>query len=57
MSMDLRPRADAIMNRQLAAARALAVAMTANRRQAAVAAKIEAGDAGESSPLYLDCAL
>jgi len=39
----LRPRADAIAARQVAAARAVAVAILANRRQAAVAARIETG--------------
>jgi hypothetical protein len=51
------PRADAILTRQLAAARALALAMTANRRQVAFAAKVEAGDAGGITPSYLDFAV
>ena len=54
---DLRPRADAILARQLAAARELSTALTANRRQAAFAAKVEAGHQGKATPSYLDCAM
>jgi hypothetical protein len=56
LPLDLRPRADAILNRQLAAAQALALAMVANRRQAEMAARIEAGD-DPRRPAYLDCAV
>ena len=54
---ELRPRAERVLSRQLAAAQALAIAMTANRRQAAVAAKIETGDPGKAVPSYVDCAM
>ncbi|HYN93834.1 MAG TPA: hypothetical protein VES42_08290 [Pilimelia sp.] len=58
LPQELRPRADAILTRQLEAAQALATAMTANRRQAAFAARIEAGgDAGRATPSYIDCAM
>ncbi|NJC66353.1 hypothetical protein HC028_17845 [Planosporangium flavigriseum] len=56
LPLDLRPRADAILNRQLAAAQALALAMVANRRQSEMAARIEAGDEPRR-PAYLDCAI
>lgn len=57
LPLDLRPRADAILSRQLTAARALAAAMTANRRQAAFAARVESGYAGKNPPSYVDCAM
>jgi hypothetical protein len=56
LPLDLRPRADAILQRQLAAATDLARALVQTRRQAAAAARIDTGrDAGR--PVYLDCAL
>jgi hypothetical protein len=57
LPLDLRPRADGILARQLAAAQGLATAMTTNRRQAAFAAKVEAGDIGKTPPSYVDCAM
>jgi hypothetical protein len=57
LPLDLRPRADGILGRQLSGAQRLAVAMTANRRQAAAAARIEVGDAGKATPSYVDCAM
>lgn len=57
LPLDLRPRADEILARQIAAARELAAAMAANRRQAALASRIEVGTAGKHIPSYVDCAL
>ncbi|GGK18255.1 hypothetical protein GCM10010124_08520 [Pilimelia terevasa] len=57
LPLDLRPRADAILQRQIAAAQALTLAMTANRRQAAFAAKVENGSPGKTPPSYVDQAL
>lgn len=55
---ELRPRADAILARQLDAARAVAVAMTNNRQQAMLAARIEAGrQATPLRPAYVDRAM
>ena len=54
LPLDLRPRADSILTRQLAAAKAAAVAITANRRQTAFAAKVEVGTAGKAIPSYVD---
>jgi hypothetical protein len=57
LPVDLRPRADAILARQLAAAQAVSIALTANRRQAEAAARIEAGSKSEPlRPAYIDCA-
>ncbi len=57
LPLDLRPRADAILARQLAAARSITVALAANRRQAALAARVEAGYHGAARPAYVDCAM
>ncbi|GGJ82567.1 hypothetical protein GCM10010123_10280 [Pilimelia anulata] len=54
---ELRPRAEAILRRQLAAAQALTGTMTANRRQAAFAARVENGNPGKTPPTYVDQAL
>lgn len=54
---ELRPRADDILARQLAAAHAAASAITANRQQTAFAARVEVGTAGKSVPSYVDCAM
>jgi hypothetical protein len=57
LPLDLRPRADAILNRQLTAARDIALALGANRRHAAFAAKVEGGSDGGPRPSYVDCAM
>jgi hypothetical protein len=54
---DLRPRADLILARQLEAAQALSLAITANRQQKAFAARVEVGTPGKAVPSYVDCAL
>jgi hypothetical protein len=54
LPLDLRPRADSILTRQLEAAKAAAMAITANRRQSAFAAKVEVGMAGKAIPSYVD---
>jgi hypothetical protein len=56
LPLDLRPRADGILARQLEAARAVATAMTANRRQTAFATRVEVGAQGRRVPIYIDCA-
>ncbi|GAA3448078.1 hypothetical protein [Planomonospora venezuelensis] len=56
LPLDLRPRADAILARQLAAAQALAMAMAGNRRQAAMLARVETGSSGTPRPAYISCA-
>jgi hypothetical protein len=57
LPLDLRPRADCILARQLAAAQAAAMAITANRRQTAFAARVEVGTPGKGVPSYIDCAM
>jgi hypothetical protein len=57
LPVDLKKRADDILARQLAAARASAAAMTTNRRQQAFADRVEVGKAGKSVPSYLDRAV
>lgn len=57
LPLELRPRADAILARQIAAAQALTQAITTNRRQAAFAARVEVGSAGKATPSYVDCAM
>ena len=57
LPLDLRPRADGILSRQLAAANAITVALATNRRQAAVAARIETGGDTAPRPSYVDCAM
>jgi hypothetical protein len=57
LPLDLRPRADGILARQLAAAHTITVALATNRRQAAVAARIETGGAAATRPAYVDCAM
>jgi hypothetical protein len=55
LPLDLKPRADRILARQIAAAQAVSMAIIGNRRQTAFAAKIEVGTAGKAIPSYLDC--
>ncbi len=57
LPLDLRPRADGILARQLAAAEAATMAITANRRQTAFAARVEVGTGGKALPSYVDCAM
>ena len=57
LPLDLRPRADCILARQLAAARAAAMAITANRRQTEFASRVEVGTPGKAVPSYIDCAM
>ena len=55
LPLDLRPRADAILGRQLAATQTISVALSANRRQAELLARVESG-AAPARPAYVDCA-
>jgi hypothetical protein len=56
LPLDLRPRADAILGRQLAVSEELARTLTTNRRQAALLGRMEGGTAA-SRPAYVDCAM
>jgi hypothetical protein len=57
LPLDLRPRADAILARQISTAEQITRALATNRRQAAVTARIETGSAPASRPSYIDCAM
>jgi hypothetical protein len=56
LPLDLRPRADAILGRQLAAGAAITRALVTNRRQAALLNRVEGGPAARR-PAYVDCAM
>ncbi len=55
LPLELRPRADAILGRQIAATQAVSVALSANRRQAELLTRVESG-ATPYRPAYVDCA-
>jgi hypothetical protein len=55
LPVDLRAQAEAVLARQLAAAAAAEQLLAANRRQAAMLARIETGVAGAPRPAYVDC--
>jgi hypothetical protein len=55
LPLDLRPRADAILTRQLAVAEAVAGALVTNRRQAALLGRMKSGP--QARPAYVDCAM
>jgi hypothetical protein len=57
LPLELRPRADHILSRQIAAAQAVAMAITTNRRQTAFAARVEVGTVGKMPPSYVDYAM
>jgi hypothetical protein len=57
LPLDLRPRADRILARQIAAGVAIARAIALNRQQAALANRIELFDSGAARPAYLDQAM
>lgn len=58
LPLDLRPRADAILARQFAAAQEISRALVATRRQAEAAARVETGGrAAPQRPVYVDHAL
>jgi hypothetical protein len=56
LPLDLRPRADEILARQLSAAEEIARRLTSNRQQTAMVAKIETGTP-VSRPVYFDRAM
>lgn len=58
LPVELRPRADAILARQLAASTALAVTITETRKQAVVVARLDADrQPPPPRPAFIDCAL
>ena len=56
LPLELKPRADEILTRQLRVAEEIARRLTANRRQIAVTAGIETGEAVKR-PVYVDRAM
>jgi hypothetical protein len=56
LPLELRPRADEILTRQLRAAEEIGRRLTSTRQQRAVTARIETGERIKR-PLYLDCAM
>ena len=56
LPLELRPRADEILTRQLQAAEEIARRITAGRRQIAVTSRIETGEAVKR-PVYVDRAM
>ena len=56
LPLELKPRADEILSRQLKAAQEIAKRLTSNRRQFAVTARIETGEAVKR-PVYVDRAM
>ena len=56
LPLELKPRADEILTRQLKAAEEIARRLTANRQQIAMTSRIETGEAIKR-PLYVDYAM
>ena len=56
LPLDLKPRADEILTRQLKAAEEIALRLTANRQQMAMTSRIETGEAVKR-PVYVDRAM
>jgi hypothetical protein len=56
LPLELKPRADEILTRQLAAAEEIARRLTATRQQQAMTARIETGEA-VNRPVYVDRAI
>jgi hypothetical protein len=56
LPLELTPRADEILTRQLRAAEEIARRLTSTRQQQVVTARIETGERMKR-PLYLDCAM
>jgi hypothetical protein len=57
LPLELKPRVDAILERQLAASSALASAMTHNRQQLSVVDKVHDAQRPPHRPSYIDCAM
>ncbi|GAA2550182.1 hypothetical protein GCM10010435_20170 [Winogradskya consettensis] len=56
LPLELRPRADEILTRQLAAAEEIARRLTSTRVQQVMTSRIETGEATKR-PVFLDCAM
>jgi hypothetical protein len=56
LPLELRPRADEILTRQLKVAEEIARRLTSSRQQIAMTGRIETGEAVKR-PVYVDCAM
>jgi len=56
LPLELKPRADEILTRQLKAAEEIARRLTANRQQMAMTSRVETGESVKR-PVYVDCAM
>src|SRR4051794_30644570 len=56
LPLELKPRADEILTRQLRAAEEIARRLTSGRQQMAMTSRIETGEAVKR-PVYVDCAM
>jgi hypothetical protein len=57
LPLELKPRVDAILDRQLAAGSAVASAMIHNRHQLSVVDKVQDAQRPLHGPIYIDCAM
>jgi hypothetical protein len=57
LPLELRPRADAILARQLAATEAVARGLVVNRQQAALLDRMQTARRPAPRPAYIDCAM
>lgn len=57
LPLDLRPRADAILTRQIAASEAISRALIGNRRQANLLGQLDTDRRAPRRPAYIDCAM
>jgi hypothetical protein len=57
LPLELRPRADAILARQLAATEAITRGMIVNRQQAALLERVQTAQKPALRPAYIDCAM
>lgn len=57
LPLDLRPRADAILTRQIAAGEAISRALVGNRRQANLLGQLDTDRRPPRRPAYIDCAM
>ena len=56
LPLELKPRADEILTRQLKVAEEIARRLTANRQQMAMTSRVETGESVKR-PVYVDCAM
>ena len=57
LPLDLRPRADAVLARQITATAAIAQALTGNRQQAELLRRVDTARQPVRRPAFVDCAM